>query len=63
MYEDLEKDYYMTLGMLIGLLTYEYWHVWYISFAIFVAFVFMGWKYLAICPFTTGMPDYDELNE
>lgn len=64
MYEDLEQTYWVHVSTLIGICSYLYWHSWYISIAIGVGLIFLGVKYLAIRPFTTGVPDTtDEASE
>ena len=60
MYEDLEQTHWVTVGILLSFCSYLYWHVWYVSIAIGVCVVFVGWKYIAIRPFTTGIVDHRE---
>ncbi len=57
MYENLEETYWMHIGLLVGFLSYLYWHVWYVSLLIFVVVAFGGSRYLAIRPFTSGIAD------
>ena len=57
MYEDLEKTYWGSVGVLVAIATYSYWHTWYISLTIGISLIVVGRKYLSLKPFTTNMPD------
>ncbi len=60
LYEDFEQTHWMTVGLLLGICSYIYWHVWYLSVAISVSVVFIGWKYIAIRPFTTDSVNHSK---
>ena len=57
MYEELEQTYWVHIGVLVGIVSYFYWHVWYLSISISVMLIFVGDKYLSIKPFKSGVPD------
>jgi len=57
MYEELEQTYWVHLSIAIGVASYFYWHIWYLSFGIGLALVFIGDNYLSIKPFKSGMHD------
>ncbi|MBU1369062.1 MAG: hypothetical protein KKE62_18825 [Proteobacteria bacterium] len=57
MYEDLEEQYWTDVALLVGIMSYLYWHIWYISLLITLIIGFTGIKYLTIRPFKTGIPD------
>lgn len=54
MYENLEETHWVHVGLLVGTATYFYWHNWYISIAMGVSLIFIGYKFLCFRPFTTG---------
>lgn len=60
MYEDLEQTYWVHVGALVAIATYFYWHVWYLSTAVGIGLIFVGYKYLSLRPFTTGVADRRE---
>jgi hypothetical protein len=60
MYEDLEQSFWVHVGVLIAVATYFYWHFWYISLVIGPSIIFVGYKYLSLRPFTTGIADRSE---
>lgn len=57
MYEKLEQTYWTHVGLLVGISTHLYWHVWYLSVAVALCLIFVGTKYISIKPFSTGVPD------
>ena len=57
MYEELEKTYWVHLGIAIGMASYFYWHIWYLSLGIGLLIVFIGDNCLSIKPFVSGIPD------
>ena len=57
MYEHLEETHWLSVGLLVGIATYFYWHIWYVSVAIGIGLIIIGSKYLSLHPFTTGVPD------
>lgn len=57
LYEDLEQTYWVHVGVLIGIATYFYGHIWYLSVAIGVGVIIVGYKFLSLKPFSTAMPD------
>jgi len=59
MYENLEETYWVHVGLLVGMATYLHWYNWYVSIAIGVGVIFIGYKFLCIRPFKTGVPDID----
>ena len=60
MYENLEETYWAHIGVLVGISTYLYWHVWYVSIAIGVGLILIGCKFLSIRPFITGVADIED---
>lgn len=60
MYEDLEGDYWFVGAGLFSIIAHLYWHNWYITVLIGVSIWVVGWKFLAIRPFTNGIPDNDK---
>jgi hypothetical protein len=56
-YEELEQTYWLHISIAIGIASYFYWHVWYLSLGIGLALVFIGDTYLSIKPFKSGMHD------
>lgn len=59
MYEDLEENYWLQMGLLLSIGSYLYWNLWYISAGIGVGIVWIGYKFLSVRPFTTGTPGRD----
>ena len=59
MYEELEKSYWLHIGILVGVCVQLYLHNWYISVISSVVAIILGYKYLTIRPFTSGTPDID----
>ena len=59
MYEGFEESYWFQMGVLLSFGSYLYWNLWYISAGIGVGIVWIGYKFLAVRPFTTGTPDRD----
>jgi hypothetical protein len=57
MYEDLEGDYWFAAAGLSSIIAHLYWHNWYITLLIGVSIWVVGWKFLAIRPFTNSIPD------
>jgi hypothetical protein len=60
MYENLEQSYWAHVGLLVGIISYLYWHVWYLSLVIGVTLMFIGYKFLSFKPFTSGVADIPE---
>lgn len=60
MYQDLEETYWIQSSLLIGLCTYLYWGIWYISLIVCMAIAFIGFKFLSLKPFSTSLPDWNE---
>lgn len=58
LYEDLEQTYWVQAGLLLGICSYLYWHVWYVSIISGVGVAFVGWKYIALRPFSNGANDH-----
>ena len=56
-HQELENSYWQTSGVLIGIATYLYWHVWYVSIIIGLLIIFVGIKFFSFRPFDTSMPD------
>jgi hypothetical protein len=59
MYENLEIDYWIMVSLFVGVCTYLYWHVWYISVPATIGLAWLGTQYFAAKPFSTGIPDDD----
>ena len=57
MYEELEQDYWIHIGLLLGAISHSYCHTWYISIAIGLFIMFFGVKFLSLRPFSTATPD------
>lgn len=57
MYEDLEQTYWVHVSVLIGLCTYFYWHIWYVSLGLGMGLAYIGCKFLSVKPFSTAVPD------
>lgn len=57
MYEDLEETYWAHIGALCAIIAHLYWHNWYATVLMGVSIIFIGYKFLTIRPFTTGIPD------
>ncbi len=60
MYEDLEGDYWFVGAAASSIIAHLYWHNWYITVLIGVSIWVVGWKFLAIRPFTNGIADNNE---
>ena len=57
MYENLESSYWAHISVLVGIVSYLYWYVWYISLPIAVLLWVVGVKFLSVKPFTASVPD------
>lgn len=57
MYEELEKTYWIHVGVLVGLSSYFYLHNWYLSIGVSLLLMIVGEKFLSIKPFKSGIPD------
>ncbi|MCH2058125.1 MAG: hypothetical protein MK214_16225 [Thalassotalea sp.] len=56
MYEDLEQTYWVHIATLVGIISFFWLNIWYLSLGVSLLVIFLGDRYLSLKPFKLSTP-------